>query len=127
MRLIDADNLENFVYEEWFGTEWMIYDWIREVEFDEETLEEIEDKLKKLCWKVLDGCMNVIKTEPIAYDVDKVLEQIENKMFSAEVYNDDMDGVQIDNLLCMGDVYEIVKAGERNDCRKEFIRCNRPL
>lgn len=50
-----------------------------------------------------------------AYDVDKVLEQIENKMFSAEVYNDDMDGVQIDNLLCMGDVYEIVKAGGASD------------
>ena len=47
----------------------------------------------------------------VSYDADRVIGQIENKMFSAEVYNDDMNGVQIDNLLCFGDVYEILKAG----------------
>ena len=49
------------------------------------------------------------------YDVDKVERQIESKMFSAEVYNDDMDGVQIDNLLCMGDVHEIIREGGVSD------------
>lgn len=54
---------------------------------------------------------HLIADAPTAYDVDKVVEQLENKIFSAEVHNDDFNGVQIDNLLCMGDVYEIVKAG----------------
>lgn len=53
----------------------------------------------------------LIKNAPTAYDVDEVLENLENKTFSAEVYNDDFNGVQIDNLLCMGDVYEILKEG----------------
>lgn len=59
----------------------------------------------------LTGMKHLIADAPTAYDVDKVVEQLENKIFSAEVYNDDFNGVQIDNLLCMGDVYEIVKAG----------------
>lgn len=59
----------------------------------------------------IEAFMNFINQIPAAYDVDKVVEQLENKIFSAEVHNDDFNGVQIDNLLCMGDVYEIVKAG----------------
>lgn len=65
----------------------------------------ITEKLDTMDW------LNMISRQPTAYDVDKVVEQLENKIFSAEVYNDDFNGVQIDNLLCMGDVYEIVKAG----------------
>lgn len=59
----------------------------------------------------IEAFMNFVNQTPTAYDVDKVVEQLENKIFSAEVHNDDFNGVQIDNLLCMGDVYEIVKAG----------------
>lgn len=59
----------------------------------------------------IEAFMNFINQVPAAYDVDKVVEQLENKIFSAEVYNDDFNGVQIGNLLCMGDVHEIVKAG----------------
>lgn len=71
------------------------------------------------CGKPFDGSayefglkvMGYIENMSAAYDVDKVERQIESKMFSAEVYNDDMDGVQIDNLLCMGDVHEILREG----------------
>lgn len=37
-------------------------------------------------------------------------------MFSAELYGDEWDGQTVNNLLCMGDVYEIIKeeADERN-------------
>lgn len=59
----------------------------------------------------IEAFMNFINQVPANYDVDKVLENLENKTFSAEVYNDDFNGVQIGNLLCMGDVYEIVKGG----------------
>ena len=57
---------------------------------------------------------DLIKEAQTAYDVDKVVEQLENKMFSAECYNDDFNGCEIGNLLCMGDVYEIVKVGGIN-------------
>lgn len=67
MRLVNADNLDNFAHEEAFGTEDQITEWIAECEFDEDTLINNEDKLKELCWKVLEGCMNVIQTEPTVY------------------------------------------------------------
>ena len=53
----------------------------------------------------------MIDNQPTAYAVEKVINQLENKMFSAECYNNDFNGCEISNLLCMGDVYEIVKAG----------------
>lgn len=52
---------------------------------------------------------------PTAYDVNKVVEQLSNKMFSAECYNDDFNGCEINNLLCMGDVYEIVKGAVKDE------------
>lgn len=55
--------------------------------------------------------LTVIKEQPTAYDVDKVIEQIGKKMFSAELHDNGWDGQTINELLCMGDVYEIVKAG----------------
>ena len=39
----------------------------------------------------------------------ELLNKLSNKMFSAEVYNNDYNGVEICNLLCMGDVYEILE------------------
>ena len=54
----------------------------------------------------------VVESMPTAYDVEKVIDKLENKVFSAECYNDDFNGCEINNLLCMGDVYEIVKGGE---------------
>lgn len=38
----------------------------------------------------------------------KLLEEIGKKIFRAEVYNGDFDGVEINNLLCFGDVAEII-------------------
>ena len=57
----------------------------------------------------------IIDAQPIAYDVDEVISQLENKMFSAECYNDNFNGCEINNLLCMGDVYEIVKGAVKDD------------
>jgi hypothetical protein len=57
----------------------------------------------------------IIKEQPTAYDVDKVISQIENKIFSAELYGDEWDGQTVNNLLCFGDVYEIVKGAVKDE------------
>ena len=58
-RMIDADELIEFPYSESAGTEEQIEDWIQECGiYDEEAV----DKAKKLCWKVIEGFVNVIKT-----------------------------------------------------------------
>lgn len=66
MRLIDADNIENFAHEPTYGTSEIILDWIHQIFKDPVFIEENEEQLTELCWKALDGCMNVIKTEPTA-------------------------------------------------------------
>lgn len=67
MRLIDADNIENFAHEPTYGTSEIVLDWIHQIFKDPVFIEENEEQLTELCWKALEGCMNVIKTEPTAY------------------------------------------------------------
>lgn len=59
--------------------------------------------------------LSIVVNQPTAYDVDKVINKLENKMFSAELYGDEWDGQTVNNLLCMGDVYEIVKGGGKDE------------
>ena len=58
-RLIDADALMDFPYSEGAGTEEQIEDWIEECGLSDE-----EDGAKMLCWKVIEGFRNVVKTAP---------------------------------------------------------------
>ena len=62
--------------------------------------------------------IKLAEEQPTAYDVDKVIEQIGKKMFSAELHDNGWDGQTINELLCMGDVYEIVKAGGVDECKR---------
>jgi hypothetical protein len=55
--------------------------------------------------------VEMIDNQPTAYDVPKVVEELEKKMFTADLYEHGWDGQTVDNLLCYGDVYEIVKGG----------------
>lgn len=55
----------------------------------------------------------MINDQPTAYSIENVISKIENKMFSAELYGDEWDGQTVNNLLCMGDVYEIIKEENR--------------
>ncbi len=55
--------------------------------------------------------LEYIHEQPTAYDVDKVINMIESKMFTADLYGDEWDGQTVNNLLCLGDIYEIVKEG----------------
>lgn len=58
----------------------------------------------------VDNCFaNLINKQQTAYSVENVISKIANKMFSAELYGDEWDGQMVNNLLCMGDVYEIIK------------------
>ena len=53
----------------------------------------------------------LVDEEPTAYDVDKVIEQLECKTFTAELYSKEFNGQTINNLLCFGDIHEIIRTG----------------
>ena len=97
MRLIDADKLLDDMKKE------------LEKAVNEENMDKAE------CMVIMTAAIalkDFVNRQPTAYDVDKVIKQLEERLFSAEVYNDDLDGCDINDLLCMGDVIEIVEAGE---------------
>ena len=61
-RPIDADELLAFPYSESAGTDEQIADWIEKCGLSDD--EEVIDRAKKLCWAVIEGFINVIKTAP---------------------------------------------------------------
>ena len=82
MRLVDADALIEFPYSPESGTNDMIENWIMEAGLYGESVgfdEGIEEKARKLCELVIKGFINVVNTEPTAYDVEKVVEQLEKE------------------------------------------------
>lgn len=42
-------------------------------------------------------------------ELEKILEELEKYTFSAEVYDDDFNGETITNLICLGDVREVLE------------------
>lgn len=42
-------------------------------------------------------------------EIEKIMDILEKHMFSAEVYNDDFDGTNIGNLICLGDVRTVLE------------------
>ena len=60
-RAIDADELIKFPHSESAGTDEQIENWIEECGLSDEG---VIDRAKKLCWTVIDGFINVAKTEP---------------------------------------------------------------
>lgn len=70
-RLIDADRLAAFPHEPESGTEDAITEWIEDVFSIEEIIDHNED-LEKLCWKVINGFIGVIETEPTVDAVEVV-------------------------------------------------------
>ena len=61
MRPVDADELVMFPYSERSGTEDQIAEWIEQAGLSED---DTADRARELCWKVIDGCINVVKTQP---------------------------------------------------------------
>lgn len=60
-RAIDANELEMFPYSEGAGTEEQIADWIEQAGLSEE---DTASRARDLCWKVIEGFINVVKTQP---------------------------------------------------------------
>lgn len=60
-RMIDADELEMFPYSEVAGTEEQIADWIEQVGLSGD---DTASRARNLCWKVIEGFINVAKTQP---------------------------------------------------------------
>lgn len=102
MRLINAKNLENYAYEPEFGIKDEMENWVDEINIPVDVKAEYEEELKGLCWKVLKSCMNVIRTEPTAYDVNKVVNQM------AEYIKESSN---VDYNRAMIEAIEIVKSG----------------
>lgn len=118
MRLIDGDNLEGFAYEPTFGTRDMIENWIEETDLPFEIKAGYDKELKKLCWNVLEGCMNVIKTEETAYDLGKVIDRLKDVAIERRGNNGGMGGEKVVNL---DDAIEIVKQGGVSDDVCEWV------
>ena len=60
-RVIDANELEMFPYSEGAGTEEQIADWIEQVGLSGD---DTASRARDLCLKVIDGFINVVKTQP---------------------------------------------------------------
>lgn len=60
-RAIDANELEMFPYSEVAGTEEQIADWIEQVGLSGD---DTASRARNLCWKVIEGFINVVKTQP---------------------------------------------------------------
>jgi hypothetical protein len=61
---------------------------------------------------LFDAVMAIIDNQPTAYDVDKVVKQIEDKTFTADLYEHGWDGQTVHNLLCLGDVIAVMEGGQ---------------
>ena len=48
-------------------------------------------------------------------ELEKILYELEKRIFTAEVYNDDFDGTTITNLICLGDVRDILEKHMNDD------------
>ena len=61
MRPVDADELVMFPYSERSGTEDQIAEWIEQAGLSGD---DTADRARELCWRVIEGCVNVVKTQP---------------------------------------------------------------
>ena len=55
-------------------------------------------------------------------ELENILDELEKQIFSAEVYNDDFDGTSIGNLICLGNVREVLENHLDDDAENEAIK-----
>ena len=75
-RAIDADELEMFPYSEGAGTEEQISEWIEQTGLSED---DTASRARDLCWKVIDGFINVVKTQPTLTQPNEPLTFVERR------------------------------------------------
>ena len=96
-RMIDADELEMFPYSEVAGTEEQIADWIEQVGLSGD---DTASRARNLCWKVIEGFINVVKTQPTLTQPNewvKVMEAINNAAVAyieGGPYDNDLPGME---------------------------------
>lgn len=81
-------------------------------------------------------CRLIIKENGMG-KIDKILDKLEKLTFKAEVYNKDFDGENIENLICLGDVKEVIEECMNDEWisveerlpkeREEFIKVIDPI
>lgn len=108
MRLIDADSVKDFFFLETSGTEETIRDLAEKHNLT--YLNNVnEDEVESFAKDLLKVVQNVIDTEPIAYDVDKIIKELESWTFNMDI---DIDGTMANrNLIVSDTAIDIVKAG----------------
>ena len=57
---------------------------------------------------------------------DKIIEQLGNKIFSAELYGNEWNGQTVGNLLCLGDVRDVIEQAE-SEYNGGWIPCSERL
>lgn len=89
-RMIDADELEMFPYSEVAGTEEQIADWIEQVGLSGD---DTASRARNLCWKVIEGFINVVKTQPTLTQPNEplTLEKLENMEDTTPVWWDQIN------------------------------------
>lgn len=119
-RLIDADRLAAFPHEPTSGTEDAINEWIEEIFSTEEIIDHKED-LKKLCWKVINGFIGVIETEPTVDAAPVIHWTCETDMTSNDTANYCPDcGAKFDAGVQKYKIIKICKATDRRckNCKR---------
>ena len=84
--MIDADKVKQFPYSPESGTEDMVEAWIYEcglynleLYVTDDCPVDVEQALKDLCRKIIEGFINIIDTEPTAYNPEKVAEELQER------------------------------------------------
>ena len=104
-RAIDANELEMFPYAEVSGTEEQIADWIEQVGLSGD---DTASRARNLCWKVIEGFINVVKTQPTLTQQNEPLTQADlDSMDYDKVWIDYEDGTGEWALVCTGYIYSI--------------------
>ena len=91
-RAIDANELEMFPYSEVAGTEEQIADWIEQVGLSGD---DTASRARNLCWKVIEGFISVVKTQPTLTQPNEWV-SVEERLPENEArqyIEDDLDGI----------------------------------
>ena len=132
MGLIDAYELSDFFFSETSGTEEIIHDLMQKHGLNYANSVN-EDAVMYFAIDLLKGAQNVIDTQPIAYDPDKVVEQLEKRtafLNGCTKYNNETAEQQkksYDTMMMyevkdlVDDLLEIVKEGGVN-AKTDFIQ-----
>ena len=81
----------------------------QEIEYKCRVTSPLLEGVKPDCVKVYEAAITALEYQREIYTIlTRIYEEIGKRMFSAECYNKDFDGREITNLLCYGDVADII-------------------